>query len=211
MNGFLQTLNNLDTWLFLKINNEWTSPFLDSIFPWWRDQNTWVPLYFFLIFLVFYNFGWKSWPWLAAAIVTVVLTDQLSSGFLKDFINRTRPCNDTLLGPYVKLLVPYCPTSGSFTSSHAANHFGQAAFYYFTLKPYLKSWGQLFFIWAATISYGQVYVGVHYPLDVLGGALIGMMLGSGIAGIFNRRIGFPPLKNVTVVSSEKPNIGEFNN
>jgi membrane-associated phospholipid phosphatase len=132
-----------------------------------------------------------------------VLTDQFSSGFLKDFINRPRPCNDALLSPYVTLRIPRCPSSGSFTSSHAANHFGQAAFYYFTLKQYFKKWTGLFFVWAATISYGQVYVGVHYPLDILGGAIIGLLFGSGVAGIFNRRIGFPPLRKLAPITENR--------
>jgi len=192
--GLLDTLKDWDTWLFLKINNEWTTSFFDGIFPWWRDQNTWIPFYLFLLSFVFINFGWKAWPWLLGAILVVSLTEAVSSHWLKDFINRPRPCNDDILAPHVRLLLGRCPSSGSFTSSHAANHFGQAAFYYFTLKRYIKQWAHLFFVWAATISYGQVYVGVHYPLDIICGAIIGLLLGLGVASLFNRRLGFPPLR-----------------
>ncbi|WP_153795872.1 phosphatase PAP2 family protein [Foetidibacter luteolus] len=195
--GLLEALKQWDTWLFLQINGEWTTPFLDSVFPWWRDQDSSLPLYLFLLCLVFINFGWRAWPWLLCAVVAVTLTDVVSSHWLKESIGRLRPCNDPVLSPYVRRLLGGCPGSGSFTSSHAANHFGQAAFYYFTLKPYIKKWGYLFFVWAATISYGQVYVGVHYPLDILGGAALGMFFGTSMAGLFNRRIGMPPLKKLT--------------
>lgn len=174
-------------WLFLKINNDWTSPFLDSVFPWWRDSNTWIPLYFFLLLLVLYNFGWKSWPWIAGVIVTVAVTDQISSTLLKNWINRPRPCNDLFLSNYVRLLLGRCPGSGSFTSSHAANHFGVACFMFFTMLPYFKKWGYLLFFWAATVSYGQVYIGVHYPLDIIGGAILGGVIGYQLAKLFNKR------------------------
>jgi undecaprenyl-diphosphatase len=185
--GFIEYLKLLDTWLFLKINHDWTNPFLDSIFPWWRDQNTWTPLYLFLFLFMVMNFGWRSWTWILAIAVTATLTDQVSSTLLKNWINRPRPCNDPFLMYYVRLLLSRCPSSGSFTSSHAANHFGAAFFIYFTLKPWFKKWGYLFFIWAATISYGQIYIGVHYPIDVLGGTLIGSAIGCGMAWLFNKR------------------------
>jgi len=68
-----------------------------------------------------------------------------------------------------------------------------AWFIYMTMKQYFKKWSYLFFIWAATIAYGQVYVGIHYPLDVLGGAIIGSFIGIMTASIFNRRVGLPEL------------------
>lgn len=191
--GFLEYLKLLDTWLFLKINHDWNTPFLDSIFPWWRDQNTWTPLYLFLFFFVILNFGWRSIPWLVAIALTATLTDQISSTFLKNWINRPRPCNDPFLMYYTRLLLGRCPSSGSFTSSHAANHFGAAVFFYLTLKPWFKKWGYLFFVWAATVSYGQMYIGVHYPLDVIGGALIGGFIGLISARIFNRRWQMDPM------------------
>lgn len=193
----LNTLKDWDTALFLKINSDWTNPFLDNVFPWWRDLTTWIPLYLFLLVFIFMNFGWKAWTWILFAALTLTITDQISSGILKDWINRPRPCGDEALMAHVRLLLNRCPTSGSFTSSHATNHFGAAFFFWFTLKPWIKKWGYLFFVWAATISYGQVYVGVHYPMDVICGALLGCLIGYISAGVFNRRIG------LTVLLSEK--------
>ncbi|HVX50302.1 MAG TPA: phosphatase PAP2 family protein [Chitinophagaceae bacterium] len=184
----LETLKSWDAWLFLKINHDWTNGFLDSVFPWWRDAVTWAPLYLFLLVFILTNFGLKAWPWVVTLILTVVITDQ-GSNIIKDIIARPRPCNDVVFGQYVRLLLNRCPSSYSFTSNHAANHFGAAFVLYFTLKPYIKKWGYLFFVWAATVAYGQMYVGVHYPLDILGGTIFGAIAGSLMAYIFNKFIG----------------------
>lgn len=193
MHLFLSNILDLDRELFLKINNSWTNSFLNQVFPWWRDASTWTPLYLFLLLFIFLNFGWKAWPWLLALILTITISDQLSSNLLKNWVARPRPCNDEFLRMQVNLLINRCPVSGSFPSSHAVNHFAAAVFFYQTLKKYLGKWSLLFFLWAATISYGQVYVGVHYPLDILGGAIIGSILGYMTSSIFLRRIGMPPL------------------
>jgi membrane-associated phospholipid phosphatase len=193
----LQQLVAWDQWLFIKINTYWTSDFLNSVFPWWRDSNTWIPLYLFLGLFAFINFGWRIWPWIVFFILTVALTDQLSSGLMKGLVQRPRPCNDGDMLIYVNALLGRCSGGYSFPSSHATNHFGMACYIYFTMKPYFKKWGYFFFVWAATIAYGQVYVGIHYPLDVLGGTVIGSFAGMMTASVFNRRIGLPPLLNIT--------------
>lgn len=197
----LTTLKQWDTWLFLKINNDWTTPFLDNNFPWWREASTWYPLYFFLLLFAFINFGLKVWPWVVFFAITFAISDQVSSGILKDWIGRPRPCNDDVLMGHVHLLLNRCPSSGSFTSSHATNHFAAACFIFYTMRAYFKKWGYLFFLWAATISYGQVYVGVHYPLDIIGGAILGCCIGSLTAYLFNKWLGLPELlieKNIQV-------------
>lgn len=186
----LETLKSWDAWLFLKINHDWTNGFLDSVYPWWRDAVTWTPLYLFLLIFIFINFGWRAWPWVATIILTVVMTDQ-GSNFIKELVARPRPCGDPGFSQYVRLLLNRCPSSYSFTSNHAANHFGAAFLLYFTLKPYIKNWAYLFFVWAFTVAYGQVYVGVHYPLDILGGTIFGGLAGSLTAYIFNKYIGLP--------------------
>jgi len=184
-------LNNFDTILFLEINTVYTNSFFDSVFPWWREASTWLPLYFFLLLFAVINYKQKAIPWILFFIVTAALGDQISSGLLKNWIGRVRPCNEPALQPYLRFLVSYRPQSGSFTSSHATNHFAAAMYIWLTLKPVFKKWGYLFFFWAATVSYAQVYVGVHYPLDILGGCLLGCLIGWSTASFFNRRIGLP--------------------
>ena len=183
----LTALKNWDRWLFTKINQDWTTPFLDTLFPFWREAMTWIPLYLFLLLFVLINFGKKAWPWIIGLVLTVAITDQISSHILKPLVNRPRPCHDVLLADHIRLLLNYCSDSRSFTSSHAANHFGIGIFIFYTLKPYFKNWTYLYLLWAATVSYGQIYIGVHYPLDVLGGALLGSGIGYLTAFYFNKK------------------------
>lgn len=91
----------------------------------------------------------------------------------------------------VRFLLPARPGNGSFTSSHAANHFGLAMFLYATLKNYLGKWMLLFFVWAFFICYAQVYVGVHYPFDILGGAVLGCLIGYGTAYLLKNLVKAP--------------------
>ncbi|WP_447643040.1 MULTISPECIES: phosphatase PAP2 family protein [Chitinophagaceae] len=189
----LDTLNKWDTWLFLKINTQWTSPFWDSAFPFLRDKMVSTPLYIFLLLFVFINFGWKSWKWLLLVIVTVILSDQFSSTFVKYFFDRVRPCNEPTLRDQIRILVNYVPQSPSFTSSHAVNHFALATYFYRTLKPYFDKWAYLLFLWAGMVAYGQVYVGVHYPGDILGGAVVGALIGWFTSMVFLKKIKMPEL------------------
>jgi undecaprenyl-diphosphatase len=182
-----------DKWLMLRINNEWTNSTLDAIFPVWRESLTWIPLYVFILAFVIYNFGGKIWPWIVLLILTVICTDQLSSGLFKDLFGRLRPCRDPELMYQVRLLLNRCPVSFSFTSSHATNHFGVAMFIIATMKPIMQQWRWLFFAWAATISYGQVYVGVHFPLDILGGATLGCTVGWAASQLYKKKYGLPEL------------------
>ncbi len=182
-------LSQWDTWLFLKVNTTWTNSFLDDVFPWWRNANTWIPLYLFLVILALMNFKQKAIPWILFAVITVVLTDQASSTLLKNWVARPRPCREDFLVGQMRLLLDGCSGGYSFTSSHAANHFGFAMFVYISTMHVCKKWGWLFFLWAATISYGQVYVGVHYPLDVLCGGLLGCGIGYATAFFFKKKIG----------------------
>jgi len=116
-----------------------------------------------------------------------ILTDFISSDIIKENFFRLRPCNDPLMADKIRFLLSYKPQSSSFTSSHATNHFALAAFFYFTLKKYFKNWSILFFIWAFMICYAQVYVGVHYPFDVIVGGMIGFFMGFLIAAFFNKK------------------------
>lgn len=184
-------LRYADTQLFLKINTEWTNPLLDSVYPWYREANAWVPLYLFLIVFAIMNFKAKALPWILFAVLTATLTDQLSSSFIKNLVERPRPCREELLMGQVRLILNNCSGGYSFPSSHATNHFGFAMFLFLTLRPIMKKWSYVFFIWAATIAYGQVYVGVHYPLDIVAGTLLGCLIGYFTGTYFNKRIGLP--------------------
>lgn len=181
-------LEYFDQALCLRINRDGSNAFFDSFMPVIREANIWAPLYLFLLVFVIYNFGWRGVLWCMSMITAVALSDMISSQVMKDGFGRLRPCNDPFMQQYLRFIVQRCPSSFSFTSSHAANHFTMAAFIWFTGKETIGKWLQLIFAWAFAISYAQVYVGVHYPLDVLAGAIVGLLLGALAAWIFNKML-----------------------
>ena len=187
----MKQLLTYDQHLFRVINYQWSNPFFDWLMPWLRNAEMWYPLYLFLVLLVLVNFKKTGWWWIIFAAGTVILCDFVSSSILKntEFLFRLRPCNEPSIASWIHVLVGYRPQSSSFTSSHATNHFGMAMFFYFTLKPHFKNWPFLFFFWAFGISYAQVYVGVHYPIDVFCGAVIGILIGYLSGKSFNKNYG----------------------
>lgn len=197
----LDALLELDRSLFLKLNTEWTNGFFDEIMPVWREAKTWIPLYILIVAALFHKFGWRIWSWLLAVALMMGLSDQISSNIIKPWVARPRPCNDLFIADQVRSLLGYCRDSFSFTSSHAVNHFCLATFIIVTLKPY---WGRKVYWlwpWAASIAYGQVYVGVHFPLDVLCGSLIGILLAFICSSVFLKFVGMPS----SIVTKKKSN------
>ncbi len=173
----MNQLLTFDKYFFKVINNYWSNTFFDWLMPWLRNSEMWYPLYLFLILFIVINYKKTGWIWLLFALGTVILCDFVSSKIIKENIIRLRPCNEPDIASWVHVLVGYSPQSSSFTSSHATNHFGMAMFFYLTLKQRFDKWTILFFFWAFSISFAQVYVGVHYPIDIICGGLIGILIG----------------------------------
>lgn len=172
----MEQLIALDQQLFYVVNRHLANPWLDSWLPMTRNMFFWAPLYVFLIAFFALNYGRKGWIVIGLVLLTFACTDLLSSSLIKPLVGRLRPCNDEEVRQWVRLLVS-CGGGKSFTSSHAANHFGVAIFLGLVLKPVFRPAFLLFVAWAGTISLAQVYVGVHYPFDIMGGALLGSTIG----------------------------------
>ena len=183
---FFEKVLQLDHDLFFLINSKWSNPLFNLILPYTREANTWIPFYLFLLIFILFKHKKNGWLWILLAVVTAASTDLVSSRLIKDHIFRLRPCADLSLAAHIHFLARYCPHSSSFTSSHAANHFGFATFFFITLKNYYGKWMSLIFFWAFIICYAQVYVGVHYPLDIAAGAIVGSIIGYIISMIFNK-------------------------
>jgi undecaprenyl-diphosphatase len=175
--SFINWLIEKDKALFLFINKQHTNAFFDWLMPILRESKTWIPLYILLLAFASFKLKKKVWIWILSAAATILLSDQISSHIIKPFFARPRPCADIDFAPQVRLLLDHCSGGFSFTSSHACNHFGIALFMMTTLSAYLKNWKYAFLFWAVIICYAQVYVGVHYPLDVLFGAVLGILIG----------------------------------
>lgn len=179
----MSELLQLDHSLFYFINHDWHLPFLDTIMPYWRDKKTWIPFYVILTGFLLYRFRLKGLYLVLAAMLTAGVADATSSHLIKKTVKRLRPCNDPELKADVTLLAG-CGSGYSFTSSHATNHFALAMFLVLTLGRLYRwlRWPLLF--WAASIAYGQVYVGVHFPLDVLAGSILGILLAMILSSIY---------------------------
>jgi membrane-associated phospholipid phosphatase len=183
----LDWIQHIDTQLFFQINHCCKNDFFDSVMPIVRNKYTWIPLYALLVFLIIRKHRMKAIYVLGFAILTLVVADQLSAHVIKPLVQRLRPCNDPMIGQYVHNELVGCGSGFSFVSSHATNHFALALYFIIVFaKPSNRFYVVLGFVfWAGLISFAQVYVGVHYPFDVLVGGLLGMLIGYG-AGWANR-------------------------
>lgn len=184
-----QQLDKWDKWLFVKLNSQWTNPVFDALFPFVRNSLFWAPLYIFILVFIALNYGKRGMWWSLLFICTVAITDMIGARVFKEGFERLRPCRDPDIMFHVRLLLKECSGSFSFVSNHAANHFGIATFALLTFRGVFKKWMYLAYAWALMIAYAQVYVGVHYPLDVVGGAVLGSLAGVLTAWIFHRKWG----------------------
>ncbi|MES2779938.1 MAG: phosphatase PAP2 family protein [Bacteroidota bacterium] len=183
----IETLKQLDREWFLAINNGMHNSFLDVVCPFIRQQSHWYVLYALLLFACYKIWGNKLGWIIIGAVLLVLVSDQLSANLIKNTIQRIRPCNEPTLAGMVRNIVG-CGKGYSFISAHATNHFAIAVFFSILFKPYFK-W--VYFIalpWAAVIAFSQVYVGVHYPLDVLCGAALGSVLGYLAGTIIHKKL-----------------------
>jgi len=170
----MESVLYLDEQLFYLINNGWQNPFFDAIMPIWREKSTWIPLYILLAAFITYHFKIKGLYLIIALGLLVGITDNVSSQLIKKNVRRIRPCNDQTVEDVHRLIS--CGSGYSFPSTHATNHFAIATFLSMTLGQFFRKIRLPLFLWAASIAFGQVYVGVHYPLDIICGAIFGSIL-----------------------------------
>ena len=165
-----------DYTLWYYLNAVWHNDFLDTVIPFFRNQWTWAPLYLFFLVFMLKNFGFRGLMWCVFFLATFAISDPVSAKLMKPMFMRIRPCNDPQLAGIVHNIVP-CGSGYSFPSSHAANHFALAVFISITLRHMGKWITGVALIWALSVAYAQVYVGVHFPMDVTCGGIIGAIAG----------------------------------
>jgi membrane-associated phospholipid phosphatase len=172
----MEQLLNWDVSVFNLINQQWVNPMFDAFLPVVRNKYFWSPLYLFIIVFLIQNFKWKGLWIVVFVLAAFAISDSLSSHIIKPWIGRLRPCNDPSLIDQVRLLVG-CGSGFSFTSSHATNHFA-IAFFFISLFIYRFKWLiPVAIFWAGMVSYAQIYVGVHFPIDIICGTLLGSVIG----------------------------------
>ena len=170
-------LNTIDTWdrqLFLFLNGLHTE-WLDVLMYWITNKYTWFPVYLLLVSIIIWKYRTRGLVMCLGMVLAVAISDQITSGWMKPFFERLRPCHMPSLQSTVHL-VSGCGGKYGFASSHASTTFGLATTVWLMLRRWSAGWGWAF-AWSATVAYSRVYVGVHYPTDILIGAIIGFLVG----------------------------------
>lgn len=177
----METILALDQYLFKFINSGCQNEFLDWLMPMWRDKYFWIPLYLFLVFFLLFNYKIKGLLLILTVVMAIGISDFTSSQLIKKSVQRLRPCKQKEI--VVQLHIP-CGSGYSFPSSHATNHFAIALLLIGTLGRYFPRIKLPLLLWATSIALGQVYVGVHFPIDIIAGAVLGAIIGSFLARRF---------------------------
>jgi undecaprenyl-diphosphatase len=173
--AMLEQLILFDKQIFLFLNGL-GAPWLDHLMFFISRTFVWVPLYLLLAYWIYKWQGKQLWLVVLCAVLCVVLTDQITSSFMKPYFERLRPSHDPQIVALVHVVNEHRGYYHGFASSHAANTFGLASLLFFLFwrrQPWIK-W---LFVWAAVVSYSRIYLGLHYPGDIMVGALLGVGCG----------------------------------
>ena len=184
-----------DQELFVWVNEGMSNVFFDILLPYWRSKFVWFPAYVFLLSFLLINYKRQGLLVVCLLALTVGTADYTSSTLIKKNVKRPRPCHEVFFQEHGKLRV-HCGGGYSFTSSHATNHFALAVAVILILGQRFRRIKIPLLFWAATIAFSQVYVGVHYPIDVF----LGAILGSCIAYIWVRVIGKKIIKDFSSIN-----------
>ena len=183
---------DLDKSLFIFLNSL-GSEFFDNFWLYISAKDTWIWLFLFSLILLltgkkenFIQIGFSYYDikptyinwfyFLLGIILLIVFTDQ-SSNMFKDYFQRLRPCHDPDLLNLFRTVKESCGGLYSFFSAHAANSFAFATFIFFMTKKSYRNLSSLLFAWALIVSYSRIYIGVHFPLDIIFGAVYGIIAG----------------------------------
>lgn len=178
-------LLQLDRRCFYLINHSLSNSLFDIIMPLLRNPRFWIPLYIFIIAFVIWHYRNKGVWLILTLLLTVGVADYGSASIIKAIIQRNRPCRDEAIANTIISRVP-CGTGYSFPSTHASDHFAMSVF---LALVFYRKWRWVWFwtlLWAALVCFAQVYVGVHYPVDVTAGALFGAFIGTIFALTFKK-------------------------
>ena len=179
----LEIIKNLDQELFLFLNGIHNST-VDFVMYYITDTEFWFPFYLALLGFLIWKFEEDSIPMIIGVILAVGLNDLITSGIMKPYFERLRPCYEPGVVEFVHL-IDDCGYPYGFASGHASNSFGIATFIWLIMKEHKIKMGWLF-IWAGIVAYSRVYVGVHYPADIIVGMAIGIVISILVFSIYRK-------------------------
>ncbi|MES2238764.1 MAG: phosphatase PAP2 family protein [Bacteroidota bacterium] len=169
----LDKLLSLDVQLFVYLNGLGSESY-DGLWLFITKQTNWIPLFLFLLYIIYKKLGAKQTLYVLLSIaVLILITDQFTN-LVKNSVERLRPCNNPEINSFIRIV--QSRSSFSFFSGHASNTMASAMFIYLLIKPYFK-YTLLLFLWPLIFAYSRIYLGLHYPLDILCGYLFGMLTG----------------------------------
>ncbi len=174
----IEAIIDWDKALFLFLNGM-HSGFWDAVMAAVSNKYNWIPLYLLFIYWIIRFYGRDSVWIILSLIVLVAVSDLISVHAFKNVFMRLRPCHDPELAGLVHTVNGKCGGQYGFYSGHATNHFAVAVFLAFIFRGRIRYFTPLILVWAALIGYSRIYLGVHFPLDVLAGAAAGSLLAYG--------------------------------
>ncbi len=170
---FIDNLIHLDKELLVFLNGLGNENW-DSLWMIITNQLSWLPLYLLFFFLIFRSYGWeKGLAFIVITALMIAFSDQLTV-FIKNSTGRFRPNRDPEIMDIIRIIKNN--KSFSFVSGHATTSTAVSLLMHLTLKKYYK-YTLLFFIWPLLFAYSRIYIGVHFPIDVTVGALLGLLIG----------------------------------
>jgi undecaprenyl-diphosphatase len=172
---------DMDLLLFL---NSCNSPFFDDIMRYVSEPLTWIPAYILLLYFCIRYYKKQTFIIILFAAVLILITDQVSVQLFKNIFHRLRPSNEPQLEGLVHIVNGYKGGDYGFVSSHATNYFGLAVFFSVLLERNLRFFTISSLLVAGLISYSRIYLGVHYPGDVICGAIMGSLIGFGLGKLY---------------------------
>ena len=177
----IEFLKYIDTKWLIEINNN-HSPTSDKVMWWLSSTWVWIPFYIFLLAVLFFKLKREALPLILLVILVIICSDQLASGIIKPLVHRLRPSHNPEIENMLHYVNNYKGGQFGFISSHAMNVFSLSFYLFFAIKNKIPWLYFVLFTWAIAVSYSRVYLGVHYPSDVI----VPIFLSAGLGYGFNQ-------------------------
>ncbi len=190
-----ESIKSIDQHLFLFLNGL-HSPFFDQVMYWGTNSTTWLPLYLMLLYLVIRRYRWQTFWILVFAVLMILVSDQLCN-FVKELVARPRPTHEPGFAG-LHTVNGYLGGQFGFYSAHASSNFAIAVYTIILLGSPFPGFPLLMVGWALFMSYTRIYLGVHYPVDIVAGWIAGGLIGWGfgqLCGWFVRKPEELPLRH----------------